>query len=86
MLCPSCFTRQRIPPPQTNEKIEEAQATDQIYGLCPGRGEETKETQEMVPVYCQVCHTLMYATRERIGEYMTCPDCGTKNLICSVRQ
>jgi len=86
MLCPSCFTRQRIPPPQTNEAIEEAQALDQIYGLCSGDGEESEEYQSMIPVYCKVCHTLMYAAAERLGDHIACPDCGTKNLVLSVRQ
>jgi len=79
MLCPSCFTRQRIPPPVTNEKIEEAQAADQIYGL--RTGEKIKEYKETIPVYCQLCHTLMYASVERIGSYLTCPDCGTKTQV-----
>jgi len=79
ILCPSCFTRQRIPPPVTNEKIEEAQAADQIYVL--RTGEKIKEYKETIPVYCQLCHTLMHASVERIGSYLTCPDCGTKTQV-----
>ena len=79
MLCPSCFTRQRIPPPVTNEKIEEAKATGQIYEL--RTGETVKEYKNLIQVYCQVCHTLMYAAAERIGSYMVCPDCGTKTQV-----
>ena len=79
MLCPSCFTQLRIPPPKTNEKIEAAQAADQIYGV---RIEETvKEYKDIIQVYCQLCNTLMYASVERTGSFATCPDCGTKTLI-----
>jgi uncharacterized paraquat-inducible protein A len=79
MLCPSCFTRLRIPPPKTNERIEAAQAADQIYEVRVG--EKVKEYKDTIPVYCQLCHTLMYASRERIGSFLTCPDCGTKTQI-----
>ena len=79
MLCPSCFARQRIPPPVTNEKIEEAQATGQIYEL--RTGEKIREYKETIPVYCQLCRTLMYGSVERIGSYLSCPDCGTKTQI-----
>jgi len=79
MLCSSCFARQRIPPPVTNEKIEEAQAMGQIYEL--RTSEKIKEYKETVPVYCQLCRTLMYGSVERIGAYLTCPDCGTKTQI-----
>ena len=81
MLCPSCFTRQRIPPPQTDDKIDEAQAADQIYGVSAGDGKETDKYKEMIPIYCRICNTLMYATHERIGEHIACPDCGTKALV-----
>ena len=79
MLCPSCFARLRIPPPKTNEKIEKAQAADQIYEV--HAQEKIKEYKETIPIYCPICHTLMYASPERIGSYITCPDCGTKTLI-----
>ena len=79
VLCPSCFTRLQIPPPRTNESIEQAQAADQIYGV--RIGEAIKEYKDTMPVYCKLCHTLMYASAERIGSHLICPDCGTKTLI-----
>jgi len=79
VLCPSCFTRQLVPPPKTNDKIEAAKAADQIYGL---RDKEiVKEYKNNIPVHCQLCHTLMYAAPERIGSFLTCPDCGTKTPV-----
>lgn len=82
MLCPSCFVRLRIPQPKTNETIEKAEAADQIYGLSTGDGKEAEKYKEMIQIHCRVCNTLMYAARERIGDHMTCPDCGTKTLVC----
>ena len=79
VLCPSCFTRLRVPPPTTNEKIEAAQASDQIYGL--RTGEIVKEYNDTIQVYCQLCHALMYAPPERLGTFLTCPDCGTKTQV-----
>ena len=79
MLCPSCFTRLRIPPPKTNEKIEKAEAADQIYSVRDG--ETSKKYTETLPVVCPVCRTLMYAAPERIGSFLTCPDCGTKTQV-----
>jgi len=84
MLCPSCFTRLRIPPPKTNEKIEQAEAADQIYEV--REGETAKTYKETIQVYCPVCHTLMYAAPERIGSFVTCPDCGTKTQVRSAGQ
>ena len=82
LLCPSCFTRLRIPPPKTNEKIKAAQATDQIYELRTGEeSEKGKKYNDTIPVYCKVCRTLMYAPAERIGQFLVCPDCGTKTQI-----
>jgi formylmethanofuran dehydrogenase subunit E len=82
MLCPSCYVRLRIPPPKTNEKIEDALASDQIYGMSTGDGKEAEKYKEMIQIRCRICNTLMYAPRERIGDHMICPDCGTKTLIC----
>jgi len=83
ILCPSCFTRLRIPPPVTNEQIEKAQASEEIYEIRTPEKRE-KEYNDTIPVYCKLCHTLMYAAPERIGSHITCPDCGTKTLICPV--
>jgi formylmethanofuran dehydrogenase subunit E len=82
MLCPSCFARLRIPPPKTNEKIEDALASNQIYGMSTGDSKEAEKYKKMIQIHCRVCNTLMYAARERIGEHMICPDCGTKTLVC----
>jgi len=84
MLCPSCFSRLRIPPPKTNEKIEQAEAANQIYGMHDSG--IVKEYNETIPVYCSLCHTLMYAAPERIGSFITCPDCGTKTQVRPVLQ
>ena len=79
VLCPNCFTRLRVPPPVTNEKIEAAEAAAQIYELRSGK--EIKKHKNTIPVYCQLCHTLMYAAPERIGSFQVCPDCGTKTQV-----
>jgi len=79
VLCPCCFTWLRVPPPKTNEKIEAAQAANQIYGL--RTTDEAKEYKDTIPVYCKLCRTLMYAAPERIGSFQTCPDCGTKTQV-----
>ena len=84
MLCPSCFARQRIPPPRTNETIETAQAADQIYELYSETN--PKKYKETIPMYCPLCHTFMHAAPERIGSHITCPDCGTKTLIRPIFQ
>ena len=87
MLCPACYSRIRIPPPVTNEKIEMAEALDQIYALHSDDSTEEPhdDYQHNIPVYCQVCHTLMYAAPERLGSYLTCPDCGTKTQVRLIR-
>ena len=84
VLCPSCFTRLRVPPPKTNKTIEAAQATDEIYKL--RSSEEVNVYNGTIPVYCQLCHTLMYVAPERIGSYVTCPECGTKTQIRPILQ
>jgi DNA-directed RNA polymerase subunit M/transcription elongation factor TFIIS len=84
MFCPHCYTRQRVPPPQTSEKIENAEVSEQIYEL--RKGEKVKEYKDNIPVYCSLCRTLMYAAAEKIGSHLTCPDCGTKNLVVPIQQ
>jgi len=79
MLCPHCSVRLRVPPPKTNETIEKAEAADQIYTVRDG--ETGKKYTETLQVVCPICRTLMYAAPERIGSFMTCPDCGTKTQV-----
>lgn len=39
----------------------------------------------LVPVTCDICKLLMYATEEQIGQWKICPDCGRKKQICPVK-
>lgn len=48
----------------------------------PSEVEARKERDKnRLPVYCDLCHTLMYAEKSQIGEKLTCPDCGTKTPV-----
>ncbi|GHT12173.1 hypothetical protein FACS1894170_06640 [Planctomycetales bacterium] len=79
MMCPSCYTKQRILPPNTNEEIETAEKSEAIYET--HHSGIIKEYKADVPVYCLLCHTLMYAEKSHIGTELTCPDCGTKTIV-----
>ncbi|MBO7680310.1 MAG: hypothetical protein J6S75_11630, partial [Thermoguttaceae bacterium] len=57
---------------------------DQIYGVRSGdapNGDNRRGGQNLIPVYCTLCGTLMYARPGQIGTELTCPDCETKVVV-----
>jgi hypothetical protein len=57
---------------------------DDEYRLQDSDRPWTSVTDATVPVVCEVCQTRMYAREDRIGEYITCPDCGRLNRVPDV--
>lgn len=82
MLCPSCFTTLRIPPPNTSVAIEKAEQAGSVFEL--RQDGISKVYDANIPVYCRLCHTLMYADESQVGTNLMCPDCGTQTPVLSV--
>lgn len=86
VICPVCYTRQRKPPkPKVSVQTEETPPE-----TVPGEESDIYDLQnvnsvqiykESIPVYCKLCRTLMYASAESIGSFLTCPDCEVKTLV-----
>ena len=55
-----------------------------IYGVRSGEtpsGDNRRGGEDLIPVYCTLCGTLMYARPSQIGTELTCPDCETKVVV-----
>jgi DNA-directed RNA polymerase subunit M/transcription elongation factor TFIIS len=85
LKCPDCgkLTVLRPPPATAASKTPEAMEGEQ-YELAE---EDKKPASAAVapPTYiavrCKLCDTLMYATPDRIGSKIKCPDCGKQSVV-----
>ena len=63
---------------------ESASRGGDIYGVRSGEtpsGDNRRGGEDLIPVYCTLCGTLMYARPNQIGAELTCPDCETKVVV-----
>lgn len=76
LRCPYCFTELVVPK-------ESATVRREGYDLSEATEEPFVPTTEpaYVTVVCPVCATRMYATKDQIGQTMTCPDCGATAVV-----
>jgi len=94
ILCPDCYTPVEVPPPKARPSTPTStHSVDDEYGLqvdvdAPAdatdapAGEAAPPAQEpLIPLVCTLCETRMYATRDQVGEMITCPDCGTPMVV-----
>jgi DNA-directed RNA polymerase subunit M/transcription elongation factor TFIIS len=88
LTCPDCATKTTVPIQPKNLPT----STPPISILLPPVFEGGKtfdlanensnsDNSLLVPVICNLCGTRMYAHESEIGNFKTCPDCGTKNEI-----
>ncbi len=90
LTCPDCGRETLVRPPENNDL--EKPGTKAFEGGTHYRADETPRSYlgepgaatRLVPVVCSLCETRMYAPESEIGQYKTCPDCGTRNLIKDV--
>ncbi len=86
ILCPDCYTPVEVPPPKAPaSKATAAHSVEDEYALQadddPPAGEAAPPEAPPIPVVCSLCRTRMYATRDQVGEMITCPDCGTPMVV-----
>lgn len=92
LLCPDCYTPVLIPPldetagkkPKVAHPVEDEYSLQQEPAPAPSPSEPAKpqaEAPRLIPVVCNLCQTRMHATEDRVGELVTCPDCGTPAVV-----
>lgn len=85
--CFECGAISRIPQPKHVEKPREPAAMHgQQYGIwevnkAPEPEQLRAAQPKLIPVYCHVCDTLMYAKVQHIGGSLKCPDCGALTKV-----
>ncbi len=91
LTCPDCGRETLVRPPENNDL--EKPGTKAFEGGTHYRADEAPRSHfgeaeqtavRLVPVVCSLCETRMYAPESEIGQYKTCPDCGTRTLIKDV--
>ena len=93
-VCPDCGTTMIVPSEiaaqvdaamnVTLDKIvfgSDADALTNTYTIRGGNSGPSENWTGLFPVYCKLCHTLMYASEEQVGKEMTCPDCYTQTVV-----
>lgn len=85
--CFECGAISQIPLPKLVEKPREPAAMHgQQYGIwevnkAPEPEQLRAAQPKLIPVYCRVCDTLMYAKVQHIGGSLKCPDCGALTKV-----
>ena len=82
IVCPDCGTPARVPP-RTPPRRRHRQLALDDYAMCADVDPAAPVTppKELIRVFCSLCHTLMYATAEQVGQTLVCPDCGTQTAV-----
>lgn len=83
VACPDCGRKNVIPPPPKAKKpVTPAAMEGEQYELWGVDEAPTGNVgaRELFAFDCRVCQTMMYATKEQLGLYMTCPDCGARTI------
>jgi DNA-directed RNA polymerase subunit RPC12/RpoP len=83
VACPDCGRKNVVPPPPAPKKPVVPAAMEgeqyQLWGVDETPTVDPRE-QQLFPFECRVCQSLMHATKEQFGLYMTCPDCGARTI------
>jgi DNA-directed RNA polymerase subunit RPC12/RpoP len=83
VACPDCGRKNVIPPPPKAKKAVVPAAMEgeqyELWGVDEAPTGKVA-TRELFAFDCRVCQTMMYATKEQLGLYMTCPDCGARTI------
>ncbi|MGL6193931.1 MAG: hypothetical protein ACRC2T_03825, partial [Thermoguttaceae bacterium] len=84
ITCPDCETETVVREPE-KKNAEKFQAINfegsTHYGT---QAQPYSSNEKLVPVVCVLCETRMYAPESQIGQFKTCPDCGTQTEITFV--
>jgi len=79
-FCPECGRLPVVEPAKPTIKAK--RATPGEYKVWenydPARAQTASQAQPLVRINCLICGTMMYATRDEVGQQVTCPDCGTQ--------
>ena len=76
--------------PRGGRNSDQGGSANQIYGVRSGGAPSSSSSPgvgngsgnvKLIPVYCTLCGTLMYARTDQIGTQLTCPDCDTKVTV-----
>lgn len=86
LKCPDCGARTVLPPPPPpKEKNVPAAMYGEQYELwepeVPASKEMLAHQPKFIAVACSRCGTLMYAKESQVGEKVSCPDCGRKEVV-----
>lgn len=85
--CTDCGAVNQVPPfkaktaPRTPPAMEEPQYELWEVDEAPDPQVLRARQPKLLPVYCRVCDTLMYARSEQIGDQLKCPDCGGLTVV-----
>jgi DNA-directed RNA polymerase subunit M/transcription elongation factor TFIIS len=81
--CPDCHTDNVVAsPPKPTERKRFMDETD-LYELQPLDDDFSRpaEDEQLFRFRCPVCESLLYGRRERVGEPITCHDCGSSLVV-----
>ena len=86
-ICPDCGTSTVVRRPPEKPAKKPLRSAEEIgeYPLATEVRADPRAMpaaeQDYVAVVCSRCHTRMLATADQVGGKMTCPDCGTVNVV-----
>ena len=91
LICPECGAKIIVPKLVTaiaearlQNKLNKAKkltAHKETYALSDGTILPTHDGMKQFRVPCRLCGTVMFATEEQVGTFLTCHDCGTKTEV-----
>jgi DNA-directed RNA polymerase subunit M/transcription elongation factor TFIIS len=87
LKCPDCGALTEVPPPPPPKRKNIPAALEgEQYELWeadeqPLPSQLIATQPRFIAVKCRQCDTLMYATEDRVGQTIACPDCGTKHKV-----
>ena len=82
IVCPDCFTKNVIPPPDKKQLANPSADDDEFeYKLAEGSDQPALESEPMVSLICTTCHSLLHAPEKDIGKKIQCHDCDGWNVV-----
>ena len=88
LTCPDCGRQTKVLKPEkiATEKHQTVkfEGSNQYGTKDPELAAMIAAKVRLVPVVCMLCETRMYAREDEIGNFKTCPDCGTQTKIVDV--
>jgi DNA-directed RNA polymerase subunit RPC12/RpoP len=86
LKCPDCGARTVLTRPEPKKKNIPAALGGEQYELDEPDVPSLPSGQlahqpKYIAITCRKCDTLMYATEKQVGETITCPDCGRKQVV-----